>query len=388
LHVIDPASGETIRDFETAHFGPEAFAMSPDGTAIAFDDGATGWAIANVASGARRSMGEAGETHSAGFSPDGALLVLAGPRRVRIVSSESGERVHDLPVATTPGAPCAFTPDAASIVTIGDDASLRVWDAESGDEMGVVPLPAGLTCLTLHPFSPVAACGDAVGGFHILDLGFELGPLVATPVDDGSGAALRCPACAGTIAVDPGGEASESTCSTSGCGTRIRVNPFVLKFPSEPLARDPAADEGWSEIRPLDPDALAAESMRSSPTPQPSDEIERTAALPPSDTVKTQLEALGKEISDIALRDDLSFDEFGLVVRPAMDEALGNLEARAQTLLDETQSAQFRSIRDEAQLEDIAQFLQEALPSFDVVDAYRDELMAAYERVKARVRGA
>jgi WD40 repeat protein len=133
---------------------------------------------------------------------------------------------------------CAFTPDGDRIVSGSADQTLRVWDAESGDTLALLPLPGSLTAVAVHPWLPRAVCGDKGGGIYRVGLvGLRYGPIVVTAADRGHGQLIRCPACWQEDSLGLDGLGSELTCLTAGCGLHLRVNPFVLSpAPEGPVA--------------------------------------------------------------------------------------------------------------------------------------------------------
>jgi WD40 repeat protein len=272
LGVFDPASGERIRSLKPRK---RNFALTPDGMEIVFVQREAGVEIANLATGASRPLGDVQWISSPAISPDGTLLAsIEWESGVRVRRLASGELVHELSLATPeqrdlfsagrdPGVMLAFTADGTAVISADGDGTLKIWEVASGEELGEVPLGTGLTCLAVHSSRAIAACGDEVGGFHVLDLGFELAPLVVTAVDRGSGPAVRCPVC---LEVFPHGEGSaERTCPNANCATPLRINPFVLTFPTEPLPREEASPyegdphgpgERDAEVLAADPAAL------------------------------------------------------------------------------------------------------------------------------------
>ena len=65
-------------------------------------------------------------------------------------------------------------------------------------------------------------------------MGIQYGPLVVTPLDQGSGPALHCPACRGTFRCEDKWLGCEIRCPNPHCATPLRVNSFVVRGPETP----------------------------------------------------------------------------------------------------------------------------------------------------------
>lgn len=55
------------------------------------------------------------------------------------------------------------------------------------------------------------------------------GPLVVTAMDSDSNLMVRCPACRQTFVVEADDLGTEIDCPGDPCGTRLRLNSFVLQ---------------------------------------------------------------------------------------------------------------------------------------------------------------
>jgi len=103
---------------------------------------------------------------------------------------------------------------------------------ESGRERATLPCANEVACLALDQGRPLAACGDRAGNVYIAEfVGVEYGPLVATAVDLGTGAAVRCPACLEYLPLEDGALGQVVACPRPRCNGRIRVNSFVVGTP-------------------------------------------------------------------------------------------------------------------------------------------------------------
>ncbi|KAJ6487444.1 WD40-repeat-containing domain protein [Mycena vitilis] len=92
---------------------------------------------------------------SVAFSSDGKHIVSGSDDgTIRIWDAESGEQLGDPRQGHTNGVQSvAFSPDGKHIVSGSDDKSLRIWDAESGEQLGG-PLEAHTREVTSVAFSP------------------------------------------------------------------------------------------------------------------------------------------------------------------------------------------------------------------------------------------
>jgi WD40 repeat protein len=140
--------------------------------------------------------GHTSEVTYCGFSPDGRLAVSAskGDRTVRTwdlttykpAAVFTGHRSHPWIVCAVGdalisrmGLTCAISSAARVLVSAGTDGTLRVWELDSGQEIGMISLPGSLLCLALHPSRPVAICGDSSGGVYIVEImGINGGPAI------------------------------------------------------------------------------------------------------------------------------------------------------------------------------------------------------------------
>ena len=165
------------------------------------------------------------------MSPDGTWIVSAGDddRTLKIWDAATGaERASFIGYSYLRD--CAVSPDGTWIVSAGKDGTVKVWDVATGTERAVLVLPGAATAVAFHPLTPMVACSDWGGGVHLAHLvGIELGPLVVTAAVHDHELTVRCPACREAFPVDRDRLGTETACPRPACGTRLRINPLVLR---------------------------------------------------------------------------------------------------------------------------------------------------------------
>jgi WD40 repeat protein len=143
---------------------PLAMAFAPDGTSLllAARDGVVGWDIAS-----RRQVAffrwPVAEVEAAAFAPNGRAVAFGGGHGdVQVLALDGRLLVHcDAPAQSVLAV--AFRPDTTMLATGGTDGTIRVWDLPSGEERCVLRardkgLVRGLA------FSPEGASLVSVGG--------------------------------------------------------------------------------------------------------------------------------------------------------------------------------------------------------------------------------
>jgi hypothetical protein len=174
------------------------------------------------------------------FSHDSRRLLSASDdHTLRLWDAETGACEATLLGHTDKVIACAFSPDGRFIRSASGDRSyygdtqdqtVRLWDAQAGSELVVLPAP-GFQCLALGASAPFFAYGDRAGCVHLLEIvGVEHGPVIVTAVDLGGGPVVRCPACLEKSLLDESWLGQVLPCPRPGCESRMRVNPFVTRL--------------------------------------------------------------------------------------------------------------------------------------------------------------
>jgi hypothetical protein len=313
IRVVDPRAGEVVRTIPYQGYGRSPMTTTPDGRGV----------LLNAVEGglSRVDLDDPGETRA--LAPAAVLCCTVSAAGDLVVTVEddagvhvrrlgSGEQLHHLAQNTEIDA-AVLLADGATLLTV-EESRLRVWDAVTGDNLGELPLDAVLTCLAVHPSRAIAAYGDEAGGFAVLDLGLELGPVQVAPVDRGAGAVVRCPGCGTTLVQAMTGEVA--TCP--GCATVVAVSDFTLRYRIEPVTPIPSQYsrmlEGDIEVA-LPPELMVRqqpsatplnagtflEKALSDPEAAKGYIVEHLAALPPPTTAEERLarEFLQQTVADL-----------------------------------------------------------------------------------------
>jgi WD40 repeat protein len=230
---VEPVTGAVL-----SHFGADitACVIAPDGRWLVSvaGDSCQFWDM--TAGGRPFTLPGAVGGAVLAVSPDGRWIV-AGRRDGGLVVTELVADDHEAPVRpkatrqlsghrdAVTGA--AVTPDARSIVSVGADRAVRVWDVEAGREVAALFLPTRIDAVVLHPWRPWIACRTTDGDTPVEIAGMEYGPIVVTA--RGPDSTVVCPACATEQTVGASGLGRPLRCRGLGCSLTLAVNPFVVR---------------------------------------------------------------------------------------------------------------------------------------------------------------
>ncbi len=157
VHVWDAATGRLIRRFGDPHgrqFQDSAF--SPDGSlaALTMSDGEI--TIWDARTGDRLRQFRAGRFPSVIFSPDGKTLAVldhgtGDNQALRLRDATSGTELHELRGHQDQIHQVVFSQDGKTLISTGDDKTIRFWDVATGKESRKLDCPEPILKLAVSP---------------------------------------------------------------------------------------------------------------------------------------------------------------------------------------------------------------------------------------------
>lgn len=133
VHVIDVATGATVRELVTTPSGLNSVVFSPDGTLIAASGTRGMVRVWRVADGkvVRTCEGLSGTVSTVVFTPDSGSIIAGGPDgRVVQWSVATGEKVWESTIANSAVNRLAVMPDGSRVAAVGEGA--HILDGATG----------------------------------------------------------------------------------------------------------------------------------------------------------------------------------------------------------------------------------------------------------------
>lgn len=184
LRLWDIPRGKALSTFQPRLSSPiRTMAATPDGRLAAAATDAGGIHLVDLVTGEERhklSVAPASPT-SLSFSPDGKTLLVGvvgrSPGRVHpvvVIDAEHGREVRRLEGHRGPIWGVAYTPDGRRALSVGSDATLRVWDINTGESLHVFRNhPGAVMSVAVSPDGRYAMTGTGhrwAGGWQPADL--------------------------------------------------------------------------------------------------------------------------------------------------------------------------------------------------------------------------
>jgi serine/threonine protein kinase len=139
LHLYDVTTGNEVHQFDGHDQWVYSLAFSPDGRLALSggeDEAVLLWDVATAKKLRQFARGHAGAVTLLTFSPDGRRALSAGIDKViRIWDVRSGEEVRRLRGQPAGIAQVVFSPDGRRVLSAGADGTIRRWDVETGAEI-------------------------------------------------------------------------------------------------------------------------------------------------------------------------------------------------------------------------------------------------------------
>jgi WD40 repeat protein len=248
LKLWDAATGEELRTL-AAHQSAWDCAVAADGRRIA-SAGSDEVKLWDAGSGELlRALRRQASVWPEGctISPDGDTVVSSAWGKLELWDAERGDKLRTLEGHGGYVWGVAFSPDGSFVVSVGEDATLKVWDVQVGYELAMLPLLSSGHAVACHPTSPLLVCGDAGGAVYFVDLiGIDYGPIIVSGVATEDGHRLRCPKCWHQHSLDEAWLGQVIDCPTPTCDLRLRVNPFVATTKRKGLLKQLLGRKGRS----------------------------------------------------------------------------------------------------------------------------------------------
>lgn len=160
-------TGIGIRQFDGHQAYISSAALSPDGTKLLTGSEDTTAKVWDVANGSEiyTLRGNSGPVEDVSYAPDGSMISTASgypDGSVRIWDPDTGNLIHSFSGNTSGSHVAGFSPDSRSVLGVGLDSTVRIWDVSDGRSLGRLP-HLGYCCndVAFSPDGKAVATGDS-----------------------------------------------------------------------------------------------------------------------------------------------------------------------------------------------------------------------------------
>jgi RNA polymerase sigma factor (sigma-70 family) len=154
IRVWDAATGSEVRQICTANDTPATAALSPDGKLIVGAGRTPEGTIVVLEAATGKPVRRFGKRYfnRIVFSPDGKVLaVLCPPAVIELWDPATGASLRTLEGHRNQLWSAAFSPDSKTLISGGDDKTVRFWELATGKEVLQIVCPEGVRQVALSP---------------------------------------------------------------------------------------------------------------------------------------------------------------------------------------------------------------------------------------------